>query len=115
VSDAGRVRVRPAGETRGDESDLTWALDTDGTAIDTFTASMEAGTFLDRHAHTVALAARILGGRLSLAFDDGDVIDLGEGDVLGLPAGLIHTETVPADGDVAFEVGHQGPFGTYEP
>lgn len=111
----GGARLLRAGEAQGDDADLAWALDTDLTSFDTFDHVIAAGTVLERHAHTTPLAARITSGRITFAFDDGEVVDLRDDDVIGLPAGLVHVETVPEDGDVTMLVAHQGSFQTYEP
>ncbi|HEX6843804.1 MAG TPA: cupin domain-containing protein [Actinomycetota bacterium] len=108
------ARVLQGEEATGELADLAWALDTDDAgAIETFDLTLDAGTTIARHGHTGPLAAKVVAGRMTIGLDLGEV-ELSAGDVVGLPARLVHVESVPPDAPCVLLVARVGPIETFD-
>ena len=67
----------------------------DGFAVDR--RVLPAGTFVAEHAEPIDVRALVMEGEMTLTFDGCDYA-CREGDIFVLPAGIMHSQTVGADG-----------------
>jgi uncharacterized RmlC-like cupin family protein len=69
------------------------------------------------HHHTGPVAAGLTAGRMRFGFGGGDVgfhVEIGPGDYLFIPAGLVHSEDVLSPEPAVMVVAHLGAFDTID-
>jgi uncharacterized RmlC-like cupin family protein len=90
---------------------------TDSGGIGTFPHSIDGRTGMRPHQHTGPVAAALTAGAMRFGFGGDGVgfhIEIGPGDYLFIPAGLVHSEDVVSDEPALMVVAHLGAFDTVE-
>jgi uncharacterized RmlC-like cupin family protein len=85
--------------------------------IGTFPHSMPGEAVVRPHQHTGPVAACLTAGRMRFGFGGGDAgfhVEIGPGDYLFIPAGLMHSEDVLTTEPAVMVVAHLGAFDTID-